>query len=369
MTSQQNTQFAPDWAVPPGEILLEALDHVGMSQVELARRADRPLKTINEIVKGKAAITAPTAIQFERVLGIKANVWNNLEANYRAALARIAETQRLTQHRDWIKRFPLRQMEATGLIPHSSDRLDSARSILNFFGVSSVEAWEKEWATGPRALFRQATAFPISREAVAVWLRAGERQTHAVKTGRFSRDRFLEALTTVRRLTVEPPQVFEPQMKLALATAGVCVVLLAELPGTRVSGATRWLSSDRALIQLSLRYKTDDHFWFTFFHEAGHLILHGRDEVFLEGVPNLSRGKSEEQANEWASEFLVPMNSWQVLLAGNYKSSAWIKRCAAEWRVAPGILVGRLQHERRVDWNSSLNRLKVHFRWVSSSES
>ncbi len=81
--------FLPDYAVPPGETLFENLDAIGMSQVELAERTGRPKKTINEIIKGKAAITPETALQFERVLGIPAGFWNNLERNYQETLARI----------------------------------------------------------------------------------------------------------------------------------------------------------------------------------------------------------------------------------------------------------------------------------------
>lgn len=367
MTSQQTSSFTSDWAVPPGAVLLEALAYLGMSQAELARRADRPLKTINEIVKGKTAITAPTALQLERVLGIKADIWNKLEANYRAGLARLAETELFSKHRDWVKRFPLKEMEANGFIAHFPDRVDTLRAILNFFGVSSTETWEKEWATGPRALFRQATSFPISREAVAVWLRAGERQALTVKTGRFSRDRFLAALSVARRLTSEQPHIFEPLIKELLSASGVNLVLLPELPGTRVSGATRWLTSDRAVIQLSLRYKTDDHFWFTLFHEAAHLILHGRNDVFLEGVPGQHGERAEEEANHWAADFLIPRRSWQIVMSGNYRSRAWIEQCASSFGIASGIIVGRLQHEELLDWKTSLNQLKAHFTWAQET--
>ena len=78
----------PNWAVSPGEILEEALDERGMSQAELARRMDRPVKTINEIVKAKTAITAETALQLEIVLDVPARFWMNLERQYAEALAR-----------------------------------------------------------------------------------------------------------------------------------------------------------------------------------------------------------------------------------------------------------------------------------------
>ena len=87
MTGKAGDGWRPDWAVSPGEILLEALEERGMSQAELARRTNRPVKTINEIVRGKAAITPETAIQLELVLSVPASFWNNLEIRYREHLA------------------------------------------------------------------------------------------------------------------------------------------------------------------------------------------------------------------------------------------------------------------------------------------
>lgn len=88
MSAEKQLQSTPDIVVPPGDRLLEVLDEFGMSQAELAMRTGRPLKTINEIVKGKVAITPETALQLERVLGKSASFWNNLEGDYREALAR-----------------------------------------------------------------------------------------------------------------------------------------------------------------------------------------------------------------------------------------------------------------------------------------
>jgi HTH-type transcriptional regulator/antitoxin HigA len=79
--------FRPNYAVPPEKTLKETIGSVGMSQAELAQRTGRPKKTINKIINGKAAITPDTAIQLERVLGVPASFWNNLQRNYQEILA------------------------------------------------------------------------------------------------------------------------------------------------------------------------------------------------------------------------------------------------------------------------------------------
>src|SRR5689334_16645832 len=93
--AQDAQAFVPDYAIPPGETVLEVMESLGLTQSELAERTGRPKKTINEIIKGKAAITHETALQFERVLGVPAGFWSNLENAYQAALARISERERL----------------------------------------------------------------------------------------------------------------------------------------------------------------------------------------------------------------------------------------------------------------------------------
>src|SRR5699024_6913838 len=119
----------------------------------------------------------------------------------------------------------------------------------------------------------------------------------------FDAAQFRQVLADARALTREKPDVFQPQLVTACAQAGVAVVFVPELEKSRASGCTRWLG-DKAIIQLSLRYKTNDHLWFTFFHEAGHILKHGKKAVFLEG--NGLCDEKEEEANAFAANLLIP---------------------------------------------------------------
>jgi Zn-dependent peptidase ImmA (M78 family) len=144
------------------------------------------------------------------------------------------------------------------------------------------------------------------------------------------------------------------------ASVGVAVVFVPELRKTGVYGATRWFG-DKAIIQLSLRYKSNDHLWFTFFHEAGHIVKHGRKEVFIEG--NELDGDKEEEADVFARNRLIPpANYRQFLLSWDGRSLAPIKTFAEKIKIAPGIVVGRLQHDQLLP-NSLGNKLKVFYRW------
>lgn len=135
------------------------------------------------------------------------------------------------------------------------------------------------------------------------------------------------------------------------------------MPKTRLSGAAWWLSPRRPVIALSARHKTDDHLWFSFFHEAAHIFLHSKKTVFIDGA-NGSVAEVEAQADDWAAQFLMPRADWQRLVAAGAPRSAEIRRFADEHGIAPGIVVGRLQHEGFLAWNRA-NELKVRLQWTN----
>ena len=159
---------------------------------------------------------------------------------------------------------------------------------------------------------------------------------------------------------METPAVFQSQLVDMCASAGVAVVFVPELPKAGVYGATRWIGS-KAVIQLRLRYKSNDHLWVTFFHEAAHIIKHGRKEIFIES--NGLDSEKEEEADAFARDRLIPPAALRKFVQSwDGRSLAPIEDFAQKIRIAPGIVVGRLQHDKLLP-NSHGNRLKVFFRW------
>jgi len=364
MTSNTvENRFVPDYAVPPGETLLEAIDAIGMTQTELAERTGRPKKTINGVIKGKVAITPDTALQLERVLGVSATFWSNLERQYQETLARLAERQRLSEQIGWLDDMPITAMAKSGWVQRCSEPIPQLEEILRFFGVASPAQWAALWQEAPIA-FRKSSAFESNPKAVTAWLRRGEIVAQQIQCLPFESSGFRQTLDRIRPLTVEAPDVFQPAMAHLCAQAGVAVAFIPELPGTRVCGATRWLSPAKALIQLSLRYKTDDHLWFTFFHEAAHLLLHGKRDAFLE--VDGSDDVRERDANRFAADLLVPTTELRRFLSDPaFRSRVAIEQFARDLGVAPGIVVGRLQHDGILP-HTHLNGLKRRLVWASA---
>lgn len=363
MSEVIQNQYTPDYVSPPGETLEEILEEREMSQAELASRMGRPRKTISEIINGHAAITPETALQLERVLGIKARFWNNLERHYREALARQEEQERLSNQVDWLDQIPVKDMINKKWIQDCKDKVEQLREVLNFFGVASPERWQTVWGSAA-VYFRKSLAFQSDKSAVAAWLCQGEIEAAQINCGAYNPSKFREVLQQVRILTIEPQEVFQFEIVRLCACAGVAVVFVPELLKTRTSGATRWLKPDKALIQLSLRYKTDDHFWFSFFHKAGHILLHGKRNLFLEFKEN-QEDEEEKEANKFAADQLIPPAEWERFLASSQKrTKAGIRQFASKIGIAPGIVVGRLQHEEELP-RSHCNDLKRRLEWAS----
>jgi len=368
MVEIKTSSFQPNYAVPPGETLRETLSFSGMTQAELAGRAGRPKKTINEIISGKAAITAETALQFERVLGVPASFWNNLERNYQETLARLREEEKLHSQIEWFNNFPIAAITKAGWLPKENTPIKKLKAILNFFGVAGVEEWKEIW-TSPQAVYRTSAAFQRNPYAVAAWLRQGEIEAQKYECKSYNANSFRASLNEIRALTLEPPEAFEPKKKKLCPNAGVAVVFVPELPGTHVFGATRWLNPAKALIQLSLRGKSDDHLWFTFFHEAGHILLHGKRDVFIEakgeGCRETESNDKECQADQFAQDFLIPPDKYQSFKKVGQFSLTTIQQFAQELNIAPGIVVGRLQHDKVIPFSKG-NTLKKRFRFAEN---
>ncbi len=359
MASTDTNTYAPDYAVHPGEILDETLFARGIKKADFAERCGLTAKTVSQIINGKAPVTPETAIQFERVLGVSADVWNNLEAFYRLYEAKIVARKKLENQKAWADRFPVKELVRRELIKKPANAVEKVEGLLNFFAVGSTTAWEERFRRMSIA-YRRSPSYKIAPESVATWLRIGELIAETIDTLPYNRVAFQTALREIRRLTNKPQDVFELRMKDLCRKAGVAVVFVSELPGTHLSGATRWLNKNKALIMQSLRHKRDDHFWFTFFHEAGHILHHGKKEVFIdEGDIKLSSRKEEKKVNRFTANFLIPEDKYKHFLDNTDRlSKKAVSDFAADMGIAPGIVVGRLQFDKIIpySWLNGLTR-------------
>lgn len=360
--------FRPDWASPPGDTIADLLEERGWTQVELSDRLGYTKKHISQLINGKAPVTEDTALRLERVFGGQAAFWLSREAQFCAQRARLEAGRRFVDWIGWLDRLPVHELMQAGAI--SQRRVDAknkpllVEELLRFFGVASPEEWERHYV-GMEVSFRRTREEQSDVGAISAWLRQGEIEAEKLEGIRFEQARFEKALAEIRTLTAFSPEDFEPRLRALCRESGVAVVFVPAIPRAHVSGAARWLGPHRALIQLSLYGKSNDRLWFTFFHEAAHLLLHGKKEVFLDDTGNnqLIDSLAERQANEWAGNFLISSDAAREL--PDLKTKDAVRDFAHHIGIHPGIVVGRLQHDKLIP-PSWMNDLKVSFRFRRS---
>ena len=362
-----NVPFAPDWVSPPGDTILDLIEERGWTQAELAGRLGYTQKHVSQLVKGTVSLTEDAAVRLDRVLGGSVAFWLTREAQYRARCARREAKDRYAGWVSWLDSLPVKELMNAGAIPKR--RIDSkskpglVEDCLRFFGVASPEEWDARYLR-MEAAFRKSRVQKCDPGAISVWLRLGEKKAEGIRHRTYDSSVFEMILKEIRNLTTRPPEEFEPRIRSLLDQAGVGFVLVPAIPRARVSGAARWLGRSHPLIQLSLYGKTNDRFWFTFFHEAAHILLHGDDRkaVWLDDSRRDETDQAEAEADEWASNILIPRHRTHEL--SFLADRASVMAFANEIDVHPGIIVGRLQHDKRVpfDW---MNDLKASFEFAN----
>ena len=340
----------------PGDTLVEELEHIKMSQAELAIRMGKTPSKINDLISGKEPITVATALQLEKVLGIDAQFWLNRETLYREKLSRIEQQEALEECLDWLKTQPIKELRKNGHIASEKVGTDMVEEVLKFYGVTSPKQWEYVYVERTvQVNFRKSSVHQATLSSMAAWLRLGELAMQKVSLVEYSKDAFRQCLNEVRSLVREHPEDFAEKLQLFCMQAGVALVYTICIPKAPISGSVRWIGGN-PLIQLTDRYKSNDHFWFTFFHEAAHVLLHGKKDVFIENLPEFKSDEiKEDQADEFANKTLLPDDVQGISKPISEKS---IRLFARQYNTHAAIVLGRLQHLNIVD-HSFGNGLKL----------
>ncbi len=361
--------FQPDWVTHPGEHLAEYLESWGISQAELADRTGLHRKTINAIINGTTSITADTAVLLEPIFDMPADFWVNLDAQYHAHMARKRQHAHIETQQAQMSRFPIKEMQARGLLPRTKDPIALGVALLQFFALGDFDQWSVVWQRSPLLVaYRQQRTETKTPEMVSVWLREGQRMIEYRESVPFDAAKLREALPTMRQLTTHPHDQFWPLLQHTCAHAGVLLVQVPAYPKLGVYAAT-YRYRGRTVIQLSGLRRTVDQFWFSFFHEVGHLLLHGVKEVFLDDVEPMPDAVGhddvqETEANAFAARTLIPDGAYRKFVRevpAPYTPYA-IQRFAVQQGIHPAIVVGRLQHEGKIRY-SLHNGLKETYEW------
>jgi len=341
----KKNQYFPQSHPHPGETLAEKLEELNMGPKEFAIRTGKPEKTIIAILNGNSAITADMAIQFENVTKIPAHFWMNHQRNYDESIAREKRKIILDDAVNWMKRFPISELIKKGWIEKAKTNEEKAAALLTFFGFSSHTAWENYYFNQQlKVVFRISLACTKESHALSAWLRRGEIQAADLKTNVFDEKKFKSSLSGIKALMSKHPDDFFKKLQIICLGAGVKLVYTPCLPKAPISGSTRWLNDGIPLIQMSGRYNRNDSFWFTFYHEAGHILLHGTKDIFLEDIDYSDKNlEKEKEADDFAVKWTFSQEQEAELLQNPIIDEKVIVKYANKFKTHPAMIIGRLQ--------------------------
>ena len=352
----------PDWVSPPGDTMLSILEERELTVEQFAHQIERTTSVAQKILDGAHAIDESLAQKLAGALGASASFWISREHDYRASIEP-PENVRVKSLDELLGRLPLGDMKKLGWVPNVASKEEQIAECLTFFGVSSLAQWQGRYEDAfQNTTFRCSKAYTSCEVATTAWLRQGEIETQNENVAEWSRKVLESQISGFRRLTwYKRPALFLPKLKELLAEAGVKFAIVRAPKGCTASGAVRVLSNDTPHIQLSFRYLSDDQFWFTLFHEIGHLLLHYDQMPILESGEATNQ-KIEQEANEYAASVIVPAMFHEELFALG-GSRFPIINFAKKVGVAPGLIVGQLQHHGIIRFNQ-MQHLKRRFQWA-----
>ena len=257
----------------------------------------------------------------------------------------------------WLQRFDAQRRHA-----NDEPNLDYWNFGRSGVRKGALDGWARTRVSPPLLLWQPSPVSEAFRrnKAPSTWLRIGEIRATSMECAPFDREGLNEAILDMRALTRDrQPSSWWLTLTELCSEVGVAVVAEPEIKGARINGAARWLTPTKALVQLSLRHRWSDIFWFTFFHEVGHLLMHSKKEMFINDVG--AHSGVEQEADAFASQILIPRSAEPELSTLNTAQD--VDAFADRIGIAPGIVVGRLQHEGRWPYNRG-NELKQRFVFV-----
>jgi len=340
-----------EFIVPTGKIIKEYLDENNINQKELCARIGMSEKHISNLLNGNSRLTEEFALKLEKVLvGIPASYWLNYEIKYREMLARDAEVFKLNQCSidDVAKKFRFKEVFA-GL---GLTLIEQAIAMLKLLKISDFANFDATYSNLAVEFMEDGG----EKETIVVWLNLCESEieiqnvdidgiAYESKEVEKSLEKFKKiANNTNVELSINSCRKLCNKL-------GIYLVLCEAITNSKVRGALTTYKG-HPTIYLSRRYKSHDNIWFAFIHEIAHLLKHynKKDIIISYEDTECSTNSKELEANKYARDFFINPREYEEFVSLNQFTAESIKRFAKKENVLPGIVVARLQHDKKVGY-------------------
>lgn len=338
-------------ATPPGATIKEQLNDRGMSQKEFAARMAMSEKHISKLINGTVQLTPDVAVRLEMVLGVPAKFWNNLEAIYRERLIKAESENAMDEDEVLTKQLPYNEMAKYGWVPETKNIKEKVIYLRKFFEVVELSLLESNQFT--RIACRRLAITEKSDFALLAWAQEAKIEARSIHTNPINIKELVEIIPEIRKMTLQNPKDFCPELKEMLANCGIALVFLPHLKGSFLQGAS-FMDGSKIVVGLTARGKDADKFWFSLFHELAHIVLGHIGQM------NGTTEQDEKAADNWSKDKLISTENFEQFKKQNSFSASNVVAFAESIGIAPGIVVGRLQNEGCIQ-HSMLNNLKEQY--------
>lgn len=343
-------------ATPPGATIKEQLAYRGMTQKEFANRMGMSEKHISRLINGDVHLTPDTAERLELVLGVPASFWNRLEAIYQEKMAKVRRERESAEEEELAKQYPYNELSKLGVVPKTSKANEKAVYLCKYFEVSSLKLVQNHDLM-PIAC-RKLSDTRKSIFAMLALAQYAKIKARDIETKPFNGEKLHRKIKEIRKLTLAEDTGFSEKLTDILSECGVALVFLPQIQGSFLHGVSFVSKNDKVVIGITMRGKDADRFWFSLFHEIAHILL---GHIYQqEGVSD----KDELDADKLASSYLIPDEKLRAFYAQANYSIQSISSFAQALGIGRGILIGRLQHDKKIPY-SQFNAYKIKYQEVA----
>lgn len=328
-------------AIPPGATIKEQLEDRGMTQKEFAERMGLSEKHTSKLINGEVQLTQDVALKLASVLGLPAKFWNNLERTFREQAALVKDELTMEAEKEIAKTLPYADCANLGWLPKTRSITEKVRNLRVYFGVADLTILEKSQT--PNIYFRQLSKKATAQRAANMWIQKVKNESLSLQADKINIQGLLSDLEKIREMTREDVSQFYPELSQILAINGVKLVFLPSLKNSYIHGAS-FLFRDAILLGITIRGLDVDKFWFSLFHELAHIVL---GHIF---EPLLTQ-EMEEEADRFSRQYLIPENDYRTFIEKNEINRSSITYFANDIGIDKGIVIGRLQYDRHLNFN------------------
>lgn len=349
-------------AFHPGYYLADIIEDMEISQAEFAARLGTTAKTLSQLLNGQANISNDLAKKLSVMMGTSAEVWQRLQNTYDQKLIEIQQEKDFDEQKAIMKQIDYRYFVDVAGLPQTRVAEEKITYLCSFFKVADLRIMLR---TDFLVNFRSGTSDDSEKKAInsRAWIQTAMNMAKTVETMPYNAQRLKDCLPELRGMTVQNPEVFLPRMREIFAECGVAFVLLPHLKNSGVNGAVKWVNNERVVLAMNNRGLDADKFWFSLFHEIKHVFQQKIKTVFISSSAEEMvdyNNTLEDEADRFASNYLIPPSELRRFAPTKYTSDNEIIEFADSIGIHPGIVAGRLQHEKIIP-QSRCSKLKEKY--------